>query len=405
MKKLGFFDKLLGRIDRLDAEGLQKILQRLARERIFFETLFNTIEDGIIVIDNNGKITYFNDAVKRLIGLEPEKDIGKEIQEALPILNLETLKQNGRNNSVVRIEFEVDYPTQRIIRLYATTIEAGGQDGQTTALILHDITDIKKRTVETIETERLQALTLLAGSLAHEIGNPINALSIHSQLMIKEIKKIKASLPASMIVKPGESAVKTPIDLKRIEESLVKIEKYLTTSVNEINRLDYIITQYLQAIRPVPPKIRLGDLNIVVKDTVDLLYPEIENRKLLLRKILYPNLPLVAFDLVQIKQALINLIKNAIQSMTKGGILTIETGHTNDDVWIAISDTGGGIPIDVMNRIFEPFYTTKQQGSGLGLMIVNRIVRDHRGKIELESKVGEGTKFKIRLPLQKRLPE
>ncbi len=405
MKKLGFFDKLLGRIDRLDAEGLQKILQRLARERIFFETLFNTIEDGIIVIDNNGKITYFNDAVKRLIGLEPEKDIGKEIQEALPILNLETLKQNGRNNSVVRIEFEVDYPTQRIIRLYATTIEAGGQDGQTTALILHDITDIKKRTVETIETERLQALTLLAGSLAHEIGNPINALSIHSQLMIKEIKKIKASLPASMIVKPGESAVKTPIDLKRIEESLVKIEKYLTTSVNEINRLDYIITQYLQAIRPVPPKIRLGDLNIVVKDTVDLLYPEIENRKLLLRKILYPNLPLVAFDPVQIKQALINLIKNAIQSMTKGGILTIETGHTNDDVWIAISDTGGGIPIDVMNRIFEPFYTTKQQGSGLGLMIVNRIVRDHRGKIELESKVGEGTKFKIRLPLQKRLPE
>ncbi|HON06883.1 MAG TPA: ATP-binding protein [Verrucomicrobiota bacterium] len=405
MKKLGFFDKLLGRIDKLDAEGLQKILQRLARERVFFETLFNTIEDGIIVIDNDGKIIYFNDAIKRLIGLEPEKDIGIEIQKALPILNLETLQQDGKTNNVVRIEFEVDYPTQRTIRLYATTIEADGQDGQTTALILHDITDIKKRTVETIETERLQALTLLAGSLAHEIGNPINALSIHSQLMIKEIKKIKASLPASMIVRPGKSVAKTPIDLKRIEESLIKIEKYLNTSVNEINRLDYIITQYLQAIRPVPPKIRLGDLNIVVKDTVDLLYPEIENRKLVLRKILCPNLPLVAFDPVQIKQALINLIKNAIQAMTKGGILTIETGHTNDDVWIAISDTGGGIPVDVMNRIFEPFYTTKQQGSGLGLMIVNRIVRDHRGKIELESKVGEGTKFKIRLPLQKRLPE
>ena len=405
MKKLGFFDKLLGRIDKLDAEGLQKILQRLARERVFFETLFNTIEDGITVIDNDGKIIYFNDAIKRLIGLEPEKDIGIEIQKALPILNLETLQQDGKTNNVVRIEFEVDYPTQRTIRLYATTIEADGQDGQTTALILHDITDIKKRTVETIETERLQALTLLAGSLAHEIGNPINALSIHSQLMIKEIKKIKASLPASMIVRPGESVAKTPVDLKRIEESLIKIEKYLNTSVNEINRLDYIITQYLQAIRPVPPKIRLGDLNTVVKDTVDLLYPEIENRKLVLRKILSPNLPLVAFDPVQIKQALINLIKNAIQAMTKGGILTIETGHTNDDVWIAISDTGGGIPVDVMNRIFEPFYTTKQQGSGLGLMIVNRIVRDHRGRIELESKVGEGTTFKIRLPLQKRLPE
>ncbi len=405
MKKLGFFDKLLGRIDRLDAEGLQKILQRLANERIFFETLFNTIEDGIIVIDNAGKITYFNDAVKRLIGLEPEKDVGREIENVLPILCLETLKQDGKNNSVVRIEFEVDYPIQRTIRLYATTIEAGGQDGQTTALILHDITDIKKRTVETIETERLQALTLLAGSLAHEIGNPINALSIHSQLMLKEIKKIKASLPASMIIKSGESEVKTQIDLKRLEESLGKLEKYLNTSVNEINRLDYIITQYLQAIRPVPPKLRLGDLNIIVKETIDLLYPEIENRKLVLRKNFCPNLPIVAFDPVQIKQALINLIKNAIQAMTKGGVLTIETGQTNDDVWIAISDTGGGIPVDVMNRIFEPFYTTKQKGSGLGLMIVNRIVRDHRGRIELESKVGEGTTFKIRLPLQKRLPE
>ncbi len=405
MKKLGFFDKLLGRIDRLDAEGLQKILQRLARERVFFETLFNAIEDGIIVIDNAGKITYFNDAVKRLIGLESEKDIGREIQKALPNLSLETLKQDGKNNSVVRIEFDVDYPIQRTIRLYATTIEDSGQDGQTTALILHDITDIKKRTVETIETERLQALTLLAGSLAHEIGNPINALSIHSQLMVKEIKKIKASIPASMIIKSGESEVKTQIDLKRLEESLRKLEKYLNTSVNEINRLDYIITQYLQAIRPVPPKLRLGDLNIIVKETIDLLYPEIENRKLVLRKIFYPNLPLVAFDPVQIKQALINLIKNAIQAMTKGGVLTIETGQTDDDVWIAISDTGGGIPLDVMNRIFEPFYTTKQKGSGLGLMIVNRIVRDHRGRIELESKVGEGTVFKIRLPLQKRLPE
>ena len=111
------------------------------------------------------------------------------------------------------------------------------------------------------------------------------------------------------------------------------------------------------------------------------------------------NLPLAPIDPTQIQQVLVNLIKNAMQAMTKGGTLTLQTGEGADGVWVSVADTGGGIPQEQINRIFEPFYTTKKKGTGLGLMIVQRIVRAHGGRIELESHVGRGTTFRIWLPL------
>jgi len=104
------------------------------------------------------------------------------------------------------------------------------------------------------------------------------------------------------------------------------------------------------------------------------------------------------------QQVLVNLVKNATQAMTTGGTLTLQTGENNDGVWVSMADTGGGIPQEQINRIFEPFYTTKKKGSGLGLMIVQRIVRAHNGRIELESNVGRGTTFRVWLPLHERKP-
>jgi hypothetical protein len=103
-------------------------------------------------------------------------------------------------------------------------------------------------------------------------------------------------------------------------------------------------------------------------------------------------------DPTQMQQVLVNLVKNAMQAMTTGGTLTLQTGEGADGVWVSVADTGGGIPQEQINRIFEPFYTTKKKGSGLGLMIVQRIVRAHDGRIELESHVGRGTTFRVWLP-------
>jgi signal transduction histidine kinase len=142
----------------------------------------------------------------------------------------------------------------------------------------------------------------------------------------------------------------------------------------------------------------------VVQKTIELLEPEIRNRGIDLQVRLARRLPLAPIDATQIQQVLVNLVKNALQAMTSGGILTFQTGEGAEAVWVSVADTGGGIPQEQINRIFEPFYTTKKKGTGLGLMIVRRIVRGHGGRIELESKVGRGTMFRVWLPLHERKP-
>jgi signal transduction histidine kinase len=112
----------------------------------------------------------------------------------------------------------------------------------------------------------------------------------------------------------------------------------------------------------------------------------------------------VRLDAAQLKQALVNLVKNAIQAMTKGGTLTVASGATAENVWMTVSDTGYGIPPEQLSRLFQPFQTTKERGSGLGLMIVQRIIRDHGGRIDLESVVNRGSTFKVWLPLPNRPP-
>jgi signal transduction histidine kinase len=145
-------------------------------------------------------------------------------------------------------------------------------------------------------------------------------------------------------------------------------------------------------------------LNDIARETIDLLRPELENRGLTIEEKLTRQLPNAPLDPAQIKQVLVNLIKNAMQAMTKGGVLTVQTGPGADGLWVSIADSGCGIPHDQLNRIFEPFFTTKKKGSGLGLMIVQRIVREHGGLIKLESHVGQGTTFRIWLPLRERQP-
>ena len=181
--------------------------------------------------------------------------------------------------------------------------------------------------------------------------------------------------------------------------SIRKLETYLDIAKGEINRLDYIISQFLQAIRPTRPELKPISLNDIVIDTVTLLGPEIDNREVKLEQHFADELPIAPLDEVQVKQALVNLIKNAVQAMTQGGTLTLTTLAEPDGVWVHVADTGGGIPQEKINRIFQPYFTTKEKGSGLGLMIVQRIVREHGGRIELESNTGEGTTFRIWFPL------
>jgi two-component system, sporulation sensor kinase E len=396
--KSSFLDKVLGRIGRLDKEGLQTVVQRLARERSFLETLFNTIEDGVLVVDEHGRILYFNQAVARLLGLQPGTE-GQQVDEILPELDWRKISRHDDEGGkrYVRHEFEVEYPRPRFLRLYAAPLdgEAAGSSGM--ALILHDATEARQKTFEAIESERVQALTLLAASVAHEIGNPLNALHIHLQLMERELKKLKPA--ANRSTPTARSRSQSWPDEHAAADVIGKLDQYLSVAKGEINRLDYIVTQFLQAIRPTPLQIKLTSLNDVVQKTCQLLRPELDNRGIAVKLKLSRQLPASPIDPTQTQQALVNLVKNAMQAMTRGGTLTLQTGETSEAVWVSVTDTGGGIPQEQINRIFEPFYTTKKKGTGLGLMIVQRIVRAHGGRIELESHVGRGTTFRLWLPL------
>jgi len=390
--KTSFLDKVLGRIGRLDNEGLQTVVQRLARERSFLETLFNTIEDGVLVVDEAGRVLYFNEAASRLLGVTADVE-GQPVTRVLTEIDWKKISQfdtdGGRH--VIRHEFEVSYPRPRFLRLYAAPLdgEAAGSSG--VALILHDATEARQQTFEAIESERVQALTLLAASVAHELGNPLNALHIHLQLMERELKKLT---PA------GKSTARAAESV----DSVRKLTQFLGVAKGEINRLDYIITQFLQAIRPAPPQLQPAQINAVVEKTLELLRPELENRGIVVKEKLGRRLPLAPIDGTQLQQMLVNLVKNAMQAMTQGGTLTLATGESSEGVWLSVADTGCGIGDEQLKRIFEPFYTTKKKGTGLGLMIVQRVVRAHNGRIELDSRTGRGTVFRIWLPLHEPKP-
>jgi two-component system, sporulation sensor kinase E len=386
--KSSFLDKVLGRIGRLDAEGLQTVVQRLARERSFLETLFNTIEDGVLVVDENKRIIYFNSAVSNLLGIRPTAE-GQPVNRFLPEFDWEHLMQIDAKGGprVIRQEIEVTSPRPRYLHLYAAPLDGEKSGSAGVALILRDATEARAKTFQAIEDERVQALTLLAASVAHEIGNPLNALHIHLQLMERELRKLRRNSVAA-----------------ETQSGVDRLEGYVHVAKGEISRLDNIVTQFLDALRARTPKMAPASVNQILRETLELLRPEIENRGQRISEKLSPEMPDVPCDAAQIKQVFVNLIRNAMQAMSRGGELSIETGANSEAVFVSINDTGSGIPEAKLNQLFQPFFTTKKKGSGLGLMIVQRIIREHAGRIDVESKPGKGTTFRVWLPLHERRP-
>jgi signal transduction histidine kinase len=177
-----------------------------------------------------------------------------------------------------------------------------------------------------------------------------------------------------------------------------ELEEAIAISRAEITRLDSIVTQFLQAIRPSRPQLNPEHVNAIVEEAVRFFAPEIEDRDIVVEQELRSDLPMLELDRDQMKQVFYNVIKNSFEAMKRRGILRIRTDKDDTHVLVSFTDTGGGMSAESLSRVFEPYFTTKSTGSGLGLLIVRRIVREHGGELAIESNEGKGLTLTIRLP-------
>lgn len=370
--KSKFRQKLMGKLNWLDTERVQDYFGQLASEKGFFEAVFNSLAEGVIVTNAEGRISYLNQAATELLGVPQETALGLMLRRYLPDLKWD-VAGNGQPRVFSR-EIEVFYPQQRYLHLHAVPLTAAGGGA---VLILRDVTAARKQTADAIASERNEAVSLLAAGVAHEIGNRITPLLLHLQLLDRSLRELPAAKRAPL-------------------------QELLHVAMTESQWLDKIISDFLRAARPATPRMELESLNAVVEDTLQFMSGEIHSAGIVAEANLSRGLPRVWLDHDQMKQVFINLIKNALQAMKPGGRLTVATERAEDCLTVSVSDTGAGIPPNLIGKIFEPYESTKKGGSGLGLMIVRRIVQQHGGAIDVDSALGKGTVFRVRLPTREK---
>jgi signal transduction histidine kinase len=230
--------------------------------------------------------------------------------------------------------------------------------------MIRDVSAERARTAEELERGATKSVCDLAAGVAHEIGNPLNAISLNLQMLERD-----------------------PTDKEAIE-----------ICQSQVRRLDGIIRGFLGALRPVKPNLAPGSIVEPLKNCLAALKGQFEERRVAVTLDIRSAIPPVALDKDKMEQVFFNLLKNALEAMKDGGSINIDIATDDGDVSVAFRDSGYGMNAEQLAHLFEPYRTTKEHGTGLGLMISARIVREHGGTISAESKVGEGTTFTVKLP-------
>ena len=223
-------------------------------------------------------------------------------------------------------------------------------------------------------SESLASMTTMAAGIAHEIKNPLAAMKIHLHLMRKTLKT-KGSLDSD------------------------GAERYLSVLDEEIDHLNKIAVDFLFAVRPMNIELRLGSIESVVNDLITFLSPEADEKNIEVVSDVEKFLPRIEMDSRYLRQSLLNIVENAFAAMPGGGRLTISVKLDGNFEIITIKDTGTGIDEEHLSKIFEPYFTTKASGTGLGLTVVYKVIKEHRGDIFVASEPGKGTVFTIKLPV------
>lgn len=338
-----FFRGVRKHIGKLNAENLREQYELVADELARSEKLQAILKDGIVRLDETGAVVQANPAARALLGGDPA--------DVLSGLGLALGKSARRTVSVT-------YPDARTLDVQ--TIPFDGE----TVVYLRDITAERARAEEELRAGATKAVCDLAAGVAHEIGNPLNAIALSLQLLKRD-----------------------PTDTETID-----------TCMNQVKRLNGIVRDFLSALRPQKPDLRPGSLAEPLKNCLAALKQQFEERRITVTLNVPAALPNVALDANLMEQVFFNLLKNALEALADGGEIDIAFEASDLDVSVTFRDNGKGMDAEQLAHLFEPYRTSKEKGTGLGLMVSKRIVTDHGGAIAAESAPGEGTAFTLTLP-------
>jgi len=371
-----FIQRALNKLSKLDEEQIRALLFDLASENEMLEMVLNSMTDGILVTDLEHKISFVNQGVRSLLPIlrsDPEEHL---LWEAIADEEISTFLREGvqEQKRIEEEEFTLEGSgAGRTLSFSLVPIVKEGEHRGSLVLV-SDITERRKREARLRRAESLASLTTLAAGVAHEIKNPLGSIGIHIQLIQKALKQNQC-----------------------LDEETAG--RYLEIITEEIERLNSIVVDFLFAVRPMDTSMKRTTVNVVVEEIIEFIKYELEENQVKLKTKLDQNLPKIDLDEKYMKQALINIIKNGVAAMNEGGTLTIVTREDHGYVHIDISDSGIGMNEEQLSKIFEPYYTTKEFGSGLGLTVVYKVVREHNGEVSVHSREEQGTTFTISLPI------
>jgi signal transduction histidine kinase len=370
---MSFRRRAISKIEKLSSEQYRELLVSASGEILRLETVLDSLPSGILVCDENHSVIMANKSSLRLLPLSHAE--GGPLWELILDERAAAFFQRTLQNGDRVLDKEMDVESQSSNHLLSISIYPLVENRRITGSLtrIEDITEKRGREVRLRRAENLASLTTLAAAVAHEIKNPLGAISIHLQLMQKNLAKNEKAEP--------------------------EIDKYFNIINEEIDRLNRIVVDFLFAVRPMGLELREGNLNALIADLAEFIQAELEQSHILLLLELDEKLPAALIDERHMKQALLNLIKNAQAAMPNGGLLTIATQVSDNEIRISVCDTGLGISEENLNKIFEPYFTTRENGTGLGLTLVFKIIREHQGEILVDSREGEGTDFEISLPV------
>lgn len=385
MAESSFAGKFLKKIKKVDTEQVEGFLAQILREKAFLEIILDSLTEGVVVAGQGTKVVFINETAKQLLGLTRTECLGKEIAALLKAKSLQEVAEEFYETLEPVRQRTVTVRTPKVRHYAVTVIPIENDDAIMThsVWIVSDRTEEERRAKEAQQVENMESLAVLTAGVAHEVKNPLNSLNIHAQLLAKGFRELQDRF--------GHDA--------KIE----RLQKSTHVILEEIERLAHVVDDFIHAVRPVRPNFQKTSLNRIVMNLAELFGPDCRERGIELTLTLDPDDPPLLIDADQIHQALLNVVKNAMEAIEgPGGRLNIRTQTKSDHVLVEVEDNGCGIAEDDRLRIFEPYHTTKFSGSGLGLVLVFRIVKAHRGAIGLNSEIGVGTVFSIALPLDER---